>query len=352
MYKSIPGCSLTDQCRKRHGEELQSILDAQGTIEQESQDRLLKAWSISDFHKCGNKLRLFSVREESPEPGALPTAAELEDAVSIEEVRMNLIRLFGDRFKNSQVRTITDIVTLSLDLFAPHGRWILTDPETKELHYRIAVLDPILRSVFADTWMRFVSGEVENNQIARARAGQRDAGSARGFLHDGMGYFLKNDTKLEALFVEVVGGPNVRDAAKERQDREKLVKAIAVSVDVQMQLAAGAGEDFSDKIFAGGILVHGRKVSLMGGQVVNDKILVGQLGQCEMPCSMDGWHGLGDLVKRLVFMKLRLWHLYSAVRPHLDHIPCSSLEMTPGKGVLGGRLVKVAGKVDVEEKEE
>ena len=77
--------------------------------------------------------------------------------------------------------------------------------------------------------------------------------------------FSLNGVQLEVLFVEVVGGPNVYEAAKEPQDRETLVKVLAVSVDIQSQLASSTGGIFNDKIFAGGILVHGRRVSLLMG---------------------------------------------------------------------------------------
>lgn len=189
-------------------------------------------------------------------------------------------------------------------------RETLISPDTRELAYRSKILDRLFESIFSSDHIAYQCGEEPNKIIARARSNQNNSNTnAAGPHHDGIAFLnFPGVETLPVLFVEVVGGPVVRDKLKATADTEKLLKAIAMSVEVQTGIArtGNAGEDVMATLVSAGILVQGRNMKILLGRSVEEKVVICEAASGELPIDMQNWERLGQLLKELILVKVRL----------------------------------------------
>ncbi|KAJ3032817.1 LisH domain-containing protein armc9 [Rhizophlyctis rosea] len=281
----------------------------------------------SDYHKCLEKLYL--VKEDPPPPtidieGSSDGESDTEfDMVEDEEVDLNVVKtalkdcyvLGQTSFAYHSVHAVADKCYYMLTNNRKHN--CITSPDTTELEYRSSVVDFIFSELFDDRWLHYRSGEQHNSLIASDRALQQQDENARGPLHDGIGWALFDMVKVPLLLVEVVGGPTMRDAAKERTDCEKLLKGLATSVSVQVEMGKGNDEVLS-KIRATGLLVYQTRLRVLEARHVDDQVVVKLVDDVMIPSSIQHWRELGRLMECLVHIKYLYTNHYTSTIQAFD----------------------------------
>ena len=196
----------------------------------------------------------------------------------------------------------------SLDLFAnPNKTNVIAKASTREFEYRSVLIDRIFEDIFAERWgLRYTCGESDSSQVGRTQAHQSLDETSKAMQHDGVIEIIFQDAAkaVEVLFIEVVAGPSIHNSTKARSDRTKLLKAMAVSLDIQDKIAAGMDEETRRKIFSAGILIHQRQASIFLGPLVGSHTVIREITKCHIAAGMSEWQELGRLIEELYKLKV------------------------------------------------
>ncbi|KAJ3042580.1 hypothetical protein HDV00_007115 [Rhizophlyctis rosea] len=368
---AIPHCPFSDFGERHHGEEYAKYVDAYDKIAEAESVDLSHHWEDSTYLAVMRKLKLMDIRVDDVSDNykgkgrsarSLPRAPKAAENESPSSLRAAFLECFDAGFDDPEIGELVVAAHHCMRYFTtPRLRNTLISPEIRELAYRSKVLDRLFESIFSSDHITYSCGEEPNGLIARARTSQNNyEAQASGPLHDGIAFLdFPNSESMPVLFIEVVGGPVVRDRVKVRTDTEKLLKAIAMSIEVQVGIAqAGdAEDDVLATILAVGILVDGRKIQILVGRSVEDQVVICEAAAGELPIDMQHWERLGGLLKELILVKVRshldrmkrmrntaakppwqyrLGYLYTALAPYINchkPQPKSVIPVTPGKGL-------------------
>ncbi|CAG8496574.1 2731_t:CDS:10 [Cetraspora pellucida] len=116
---------------------------------------------------------------------------------------------------------------------------ILRDATMSEIAYRESFVNPIIPKAFDDMKDKigFQTGEIEST-LRKEHRNQTNDQKPRillGSNYDGILKFYVNANEIEIGFLEVVGNATIVDLKKYREDKEKLLKAMQLSIFYQRQ---------------------------------------------------------------------------------------------------------------------
>ncbi|CAG8790238.1 20550_t:CDS:10, partial [Dentiscutata erythropus] len=156
---------------------------------------------------------------------------------------------------------VQDIYRRFVFLFASCSN-ILRDVTMSEIAYRESFVNPIIPKAFDDIKdkIRFQTGEIEST-LRKEHRNQTNDQKPRillGSNYDGILRIYVNANEIEIGFLEVVGNASVVDLKKYREDREKLLKAMRLSIFYQRQhhLRRNAPEEQLGCLQSFGVLVR------------------------------------------------------------------------------------------------
>ncbi|CAG8661694.1 7336_t:CDS:10, partial [Paraglomus brasilianum] len=187
---------------------------------------------------------------------------------------------------------------------------ILRDSATSEINYRECFVNPIIVKAFDDLVgkITFNSGEVEC-EVRKRQRNETNSQKTRvnlGPKHDGILTVHVNAKSMEVGFMEVVGNAVIVDPKKRAGDREKLFKAMQISIFYQRQhhQERGATEDQILNIQSFGILVYQRDVAMYSMHRTNGGLYITDVMEnFTIPDSADQAYVLEEIVNKVYFFK-------------------------------------------------
>ncbi|CAG8678895.1 6909_t:CDS:10, partial [Cetraspora pellucida] len=225
---------------------------------------------------------------------------------------------------------VQDIYRRFVFLFASCSN-ILRDVTMSEIAYRESFVNPIIPKAFDDikdkirfqTCIRynfglsniiFTSGEIEST-LRKEHRNQTNGQKPRillGSNYDGILRIYVNANEIEIGFLEVVGNASVVDLKKYREDREKLLKAMRLSIFYQRQhhLRRNAPEEQ-----LGCLQSFGRETTIYtmhrvkGGLHITDI-----LSNFTIPDSKSQLYVLDEIVRKAYFFKSRVMDYYLKIQ--------------------------------------
>ncbi|KAJ3046424.1 hypothetical protein HK097_000869 [Rhizophlyctis rosea] len=316
-----------------------------------------KKYTNSRYHSCLQQLHLVKAEVGQCVSGGSSTSDHDSDDeaehVQQSDIPTALQESYAAGLKSMEHGSVHTIADKCYRMFtSDHKHNFIISSDTTELEYRSAIVDVIFAEIFQSRWMTYRPGEQHNTLMAMDRAVQQEDENARGPLHDGIGWVSFDTVKIPLLLVEVVAGPAMRDAAKERTDCEKLLKSLATSVSVQAEMGGDVDGEVKKHLKAFGLLVYQTTVRVLEARYVNEHFVVKQVDFARIPGSIQHWRELGRLLECLVQVKYLLKKGYDAlktiVKPHAS-LPSAAVSVTPAKGLKRkGAGIRKTGKAKEE----
>jgi len=161
------------------------------------------------------------------------------------------------------------------------------------------------------------TGEAENplSKNQRNETRQYNQRVQIGCYQDGVYKINVNATVLEVGFLEIVGSAIYTDVTKLKEDTEKVLKCMQISIFYQRQhhLQRGATEQQLTSLESYGIIVYQRTFTIYhltnGGIYVVDK-----LTEFSIPNSKDQLYVLKEVIEKVYMFKSRVMDYYLAVQ--------------------------------------
>ncbi|KAJ3189130.1 hypothetical protein HDU85_002755 [Gaertneriomyces sp. JEL0708] len=268
-----------------------------------------------------------------------PTASSPDASPTEEIIKDALMASYGETFEREKgPARIHAMADRTYRMFANLTPNVIADDSTAEYHYRSSFIDRLFESCVGGDWIKWISGEIANESVSRARAVQTDTGTPSAPKHDGIGSVDLGGTDFGIAFLEVVGGTNKENKSKERADTIKVLKSMALSTNIQKSMVDLQNYTDNQKIAAMrrigafGIVVHCRTMRLYAAKYINEKIVISETACIPIPLNLSQWRILGRLLREVNLLRIRCGHLYQALRKitfKLNVIPSSSITVTP-----------------------
>ncbi|KAJ3054449.1 hypothetical protein HK097_001791 [Rhizophlyctis rosea] len=337
MIVEINNCALCYKSKVLFQDVYGALLAAIDQVEQGEEGDLGRRWNGSITGRVAKELLFISRVETSSDDDCMPETASPTVNTSLVESRIH--ELMKKYHGCQSTKALVNIANRCLDLFTnPNKPNAIAKPSTREFEYRSVLIDRIFEDIFSERWgLRYTCGEPESAQVGRTQAHQLLDETSKAMQHDGVIELIFSDTAkaVEILFIEVVAGPSIQNTTKARSDRTKILKAMAISLDIQSKIAVGMDEETRGKIFAAGILIHQRQASIFLGRLVGIHTVIREIAKCTIPAGMSEWHEMGRLIEELYKLKNRMYILKKALSAAIKKIkvlPASSYPVTPKLG--------------------
>ncbi|CAG8745769.1 5228_t:CDS:2, partial [Funneliformis caledonium] len=196
-----------------------------------------------------------------------------------------------------------------------------------EYAYRDRIINKLWEDVFLDVspaiYMR--TGEIENNDRKNQKDCSRPTGQQRaiGWFHDAILMMKFLSKEIQIGFGEVVGNPCKHDDSKMNEDREKLLKAMQLSLYNlrKLLLERQIQQEDLKKLETFGILVYKRDFFIYSTHWVNGLYLVDQVNGFTIPNTANQLNELSIIINVMLEFKYRVINLKNHINSLLKDKP-------------------------------